>query len=198
MPPPLSRPLSGWGRACTFGPSAGVAEWQTRQTQNLLPVREWGFKSLHPHQLIQRLKWTDGSASEAAQRPITATVPNASLFERCVTASDPCLAVTGTGAWSCNATPRGAPAPTIAYGSPRPTRSAPWPRRKHKNLYVSRAVQSHSRSYPEIAAPIHPPGSAGPAMTRRRITQSPDGMLSERSQCIVLTITGTKHRALDA
>src|SRR5438067_3080910 len=32
-------------------PSAGVAEWQTRQTQNLLPVREWGFKSLHPHQL---------------------------------------------------------------------------------------------------------------------------------------------------
>src|SRR4051794_9687075 len=29
---------------------AGVAEWQTRQTQNLLPVREWGFKSLHPHQ----------------------------------------------------------------------------------------------------------------------------------------------------
>src|SRR5436309_8954725 len=45
------RPLSRAGRACTFGPSAGVAEWQTRQTQNLLPVREWGFKSLHPHQL---------------------------------------------------------------------------------------------------------------------------------------------------
>src|SRR5437588_10277801 len=44
------RPLSRAGRACTFGPSAGVAEWQTRQTQNLLPVREWGFKSLHPHQ----------------------------------------------------------------------------------------------------------------------------------------------------
>src|SRR5439155_21579049 len=32
-------------------PGAGVAEWQTRQTQNLLPVREWGLKSLHPHQL---------------------------------------------------------------------------------------------------------------------------------------------------
>jgi predicted DNA-binding transcriptional regulator AlpA len=29
-----------------------VAEWQTRQTQNLLLVREWGFKSLHPHQHI--------------------------------------------------------------------------------------------------------------------------------------------------
>src|SRR5437870_8815472 len=42
----LSRP----GRACTFEQRAGVAEWQTRQTQNLLPVREWGFKSLHPHQ----------------------------------------------------------------------------------------------------------------------------------------------------
>jgi hypothetical protein len=36
-------------------PNAGVAEWQTRQTQNLLPVREWGFKSLHPHQLFNRL-----------------------------------------------------------------------------------------------------------------------------------------------
>ena len=47
------RPLSRAGRACTFGPSAGVAEWQTRQTQNLLPVREWGFKSLHPHQTNQ-------------------------------------------------------------------------------------------------------------------------------------------------
>src|SRR5689334_18024416 len=46
---PCLGPLSEWGRACTFGPSAGVAEWQTRQTQNLLPVREWGFKSLHPH-----------------------------------------------------------------------------------------------------------------------------------------------------
>lgn len=34
---------------------AGVAEWQTRQTQNLLPVREWGFKSLHPHQ-AQRMR----------------------------------------------------------------------------------------------------------------------------------------------
>ena len=30
---------------------AGVAEWQTRQTQNLLSERTWGFKSLHPHQL---------------------------------------------------------------------------------------------------------------------------------------------------
>ena len=27
-----------------------MAEWQTRQTQNLLPVREWGFKSLLGHQ----------------------------------------------------------------------------------------------------------------------------------------------------
>ena len=34
---------------------AGVAEWQTRQTQNLLSVRTWGFKSLHPHQLDQWL-----------------------------------------------------------------------------------------------------------------------------------------------
>jgi hypothetical protein len=33
---------------------AGVAEWQTRQTQNLLPATEWGFKSLHPHQFLQR------------------------------------------------------------------------------------------------------------------------------------------------
>jgi hypothetical protein len=31
-------------------PPAGVAEWQTRQTQNLLSERTWGFKSLHPHQ----------------------------------------------------------------------------------------------------------------------------------------------------
>jgi hypothetical protein len=34
---------------------AGVAEWQTRQTQNLLSVRTWGFKSLHPHQYYQYL-----------------------------------------------------------------------------------------------------------------------------------------------
>ena len=29
---------------------AGVAEWQTRQTQNLLLERAWRFKSSRPHQ----------------------------------------------------------------------------------------------------------------------------------------------------
>jgi hypothetical protein len=29
---------------------AGVAEWQTRQTQNLLSERTWEFKSPRPHQ----------------------------------------------------------------------------------------------------------------------------------------------------
>jgi hypothetical protein len=32
-----------------------VAEWQTRQTQNLLSVRTWEFKSPRPHQLNQWL-----------------------------------------------------------------------------------------------------------------------------------------------
>ena len=30
-------------------PRAGVAEWQTRQTQNLLSERTWEFKSPRPH-----------------------------------------------------------------------------------------------------------------------------------------------------
>ena len=28
---------------------AGVAKWQTRQTQNLFYASKWGFKSLHRH-----------------------------------------------------------------------------------------------------------------------------------------------------
>src|SRR5207237_9496481 len=44
-------PLASTGSRMQIRPGAGLAEWQTRQTQNLLPVREWGFKSLHPHQL---------------------------------------------------------------------------------------------------------------------------------------------------
>ena len=36
-------------------PKAGVAEWQTRQTQNLLSERTWEFKSPRPHQLSQAL-----------------------------------------------------------------------------------------------------------------------------------------------
>src|SRR5205814_3643735 len=61
-------------------PRAGVAEWQTRQTQNLLPVREWGFKSLHPHQQNQGLEgmfalsiaWTIAARCQV--------IPNLSLF----------------------------------------------------------------------------------------------------------------------
>jgi hypothetical protein len=34
---------SGWAA------DAGVAEWQTRQTQNLLSERTWEFKSPRPH-----------------------------------------------------------------------------------------------------------------------------------------------------
>jgi hypothetical protein len=30
-----------------------VAEWQTRQTQNLLSVRTWEFKSPRPHHINQ-------------------------------------------------------------------------------------------------------------------------------------------------
>ncbi len=29
--------------------AAGVAKWQTRQTQNLFYASKWGFKSLHRH-----------------------------------------------------------------------------------------------------------------------------------------------------
>lgn len=32
-----------------------MAEWQTRQTQNLFLAREWGFKSLQGHQRIGRM-----------------------------------------------------------------------------------------------------------------------------------------------
>jgi hypothetical protein len=46
----VGAPCLDWVEHAHSGLRAGVAEWQTRQTQNLLPVREWGFKSLHPHQ----------------------------------------------------------------------------------------------------------------------------------------------------
>ena len=35
---------------------AGVAEWQTRQTQNLLSERTWEFKSPRPHQINQYVR----------------------------------------------------------------------------------------------------------------------------------------------
>jgi hypothetical protein len=35
---------------------AGVAEWQTRQTQNLLSERTWEFKSPRPHQPNQTIR----------------------------------------------------------------------------------------------------------------------------------------------
>jgi hypothetical protein len=40
------------GADIVAAPSAGVAEWQTRQTQNLLSERTWEFKSPRPHQSI--------------------------------------------------------------------------------------------------------------------------------------------------
>jgi hypothetical protein len=57
---------------------AGVAEWQTRQTQNLLPVREWGFKSLHPHQQINSLEG-DGESTQSSCSVCGRSVPNVSL-----------------------------------------------------------------------------------------------------------------------
>lgn len=53
---------------------AGVAEWQTRQTQNLLPVREWGFKSLHPHQrtMDRHTRWC---AEKLGQTLAKRTIP---------------------------------------------------------------------------------------------------------------------------
>ena len=45
---------------------AGVAEWQTRQTQNLLSERTWEFKSPRPHQRNNLLGLeTTGSDSKA-------------------------------------------------------------------------------------------------------------------------------------
>ena len=41
--------------------AAGVAEWQTRQTQNLLSERTWEFKSPRPHQSIT--VWSKKSAA---------------------------------------------------------------------------------------------------------------------------------------
>jgi hypothetical protein len=48
--------LSQAGPGAMLHRRAGVAEWQTRQTQNLLSERTWEFKSPRPHQLDQRLK----------------------------------------------------------------------------------------------------------------------------------------------
>ena len=41
-----------WLQVASLGLTAraGVAEWQTRQTQNLLSERTWEFKSPRPHQ----------------------------------------------------------------------------------------------------------------------------------------------------
>src|SRR5438270_5031174 len=49
------RPRVYWAREAR----AGVAERQTRQTQNLLSVRTWEFKSPRPHQWCQALKATE-------------------------------------------------------------------------------------------------------------------------------------------
>ena len=56
MPLPRDRAKGeGYLRTASRIAWAGVAEWQTRQTQNLLSVRTWGFKSLHPHQTAMQL-----------------------------------------------------------------------------------------------------------------------------------------------
>ena len=50
------RPATSWVTArYVCDRAAGVAEWQTRQTQNLLSVRTWEFKSPRPHQQNQPL-----------------------------------------------------------------------------------------------------------------------------------------------
>ena len=47
--------LSRAGASTMLRRRAGVAEWQTRQTQNLLSERTWEFKSPRPHQVLPAL-----------------------------------------------------------------------------------------------------------------------------------------------
>jgi hypothetical protein len=53
-----------------------VAEWQTRQTQNLLSERTWEFKSPRPHQSNQRLRIGSRAACKRRRR----FVPSLSLI----------------------------------------------------------------------------------------------------------------------
>ena len=75
----------GWRGSCYFHLCrAGVAEWQTRRTQNPLPARACGFDSLLRHQIVPHKHWRfrvlARPATDQATQPVE-WIPGHRLFQ---------------------------------------------------------------------------------------------------------------------